>query len=945
MRKKVKKVVLGFVLASTIFSSTSNVLASKITVNMPYTIEERRNVEHLSSGVVHEKIQEFTTAGWRNINILRIDLKDDYTKLKALFNQDGLYYRDKVSSMVEKQDAVGGINGDYFNYSPLPHPMGTLVSEGEMISSPIERAYANPSFYLNKDNIAKIGYLDRRILVDNYDLKETLLVNTLNKVTPNFDTPTILNRKWGEKSIGTRFHKDLIEVLVVDNIVKEVRTGGEAFIIPENGYVIAGRGKMAEPLTRFEPGQEVSLDSKAISDLEDLDFAIGGGSVILRDGEIVNTNINSKGNHPRTGIGINKDSTEIILVTIDGRDSSFKGISQEMFGAMLKRLGAYNAINLDGGGSTTMAIKPLGDDKSQVVNKPSDGGERSVVNGVGVFSNAPKGELSYLKLSTEDDKFFVNTRRNISVKGFDMYHNPVQIDPSEIKYSVDGVEGTFEGNTFIPSTSGKANIHANLRDAQGELEVKVLNEIKDIYIDIDKINIEPNQKYKLPHVYGIDENGIKSRIYPQDVEFKINGDIGYIEDGFFFSSENPNGGAITIKSGLGIKNIPVSVGSKAEHRYGFENIENYQFSAWPRIIPGNINSNPEFKDGKSSVALSYDFTKSENTRAAYINLYPDGSGINIKENPTKLGLWVKGDKNGAWLRGNILDSSKKEHTIDFAKTINWEGWKYVEANLPKDISYPISLNRIYVAETDNNKKYKGEVLIDSLSAHYPNDIKDIELPKETDFKDSLNKEMDIQDGGFRFVIANEPVGIGTIVENNPIAQMKNKINRSKISIFLNGATGEFRSGLKNSMILDASKSYNLNKHYDTIFINLNSSKGGIRATNSNQWIKLKEDLKNRSETNIIITLTTPIFGNNGFKDKLEADLFHDTMVEARENGKNIFIVYGDNKTNVNLKDGIRYISLNTNKLKSKEDIYKQNIIEFVANGADISYTIKNVFDK
>ncbi len=51
----------------------------------------------------------------------------------------------------------------------------------------------------------------------------------------------------------------------------------------------------------------------------------------------------------------------------------------------LKIQGAYNAINLDGGGSTTMAIKPVDEQVTKVVNKPSEGGERRVVNGVGVF--------------------------------------------------------------------------------------------------------------------------------------------------------------------------------------------------------------------------------------------------------------------------------------------------------------------------------------------------------------------------------------------------------------------------------------------------------------------------------------------------------------------------------------------------------------------------------
>lgn len=950
MRNNFKKIALSVILASTIITSSSNVLGEKLTVNLPYTISERKTVDHISSGVVHENIQEFTHAGWWNINVLRIDLKDQHTKIKALLNPKGIPYTSRVTAMVENQNAVAGINGDFFNYKPLPSAMGTLISEGEMISSPIERAYANPSFYINKDNLGKVGYIDRRILVNNYDLKETLFVNTLNKVTPNFDTTTILNKYWGEKSIGNRFHKDLIEVLVKDDLVQEVRTGGEAFIIPENGYVIAGRGPMADALNRFEAGQKVELNISSLFDpvdshLENIDFAIGGGGIILENGEIVLKNINVKGKHPRTGLGINEDSTELILVTIDGRDSSFKGVSQEVFGALMRRLGAHNAINLDGGGSTSMAIKALGEDKSKLVNKPSDNAERSVVNGVGVFSNAPKGKLSYLKLSAEDDKLFENTRRNIGVKAFDEYHNPIEIDQSQIKFTVEGVEGIFEENTFIPKSSGNAIIKALVNDKEGSLNLQVLNSPQHIYADVDKIYLEKEDKYKLPNIYGKDELGRQARIYLQDIDLEVRGDIGYVKDGYFFSGGQDEGGAISLKFGQGVKNILISKGLKEEFVHGFESIGDYGFSSWPKIVPGELALSEDFKEGKASVSLKYDFTEGENTRAAYINLYPEASGLKLKDFPNKIGLWVKGDNKGAWLRGNILDASKKEHTIDFAKTIDWEGWKYLEAKLPSDISYPIALNRIYVAEVDNAKRYKGEILVDSLSAYYPNFNKNLDLPKDTAFKDSLNKEMAIEGTGFRFVVGNEPMGIETFMENSPLGQMQNQINKSKISVFLNGASETFRSGLTNSIILNGSKGYSINKHYDTAFIALNSSKDGIRSKDANQWISLIDDLENRPETNIIVTLPSPLFGENGFVDSLEADLFHETMVKAKAKDKNIFVIHGDNKNYSDIKDGVRYMGINTSKLTSQADLYKQTMIEFVVNGPDISYKIISPFSK
>ncbi len=945
MKKTVKKIFLTIVTATTIMTTISPVYANTITVNIPRSIHEAKEMEHLSSGVTYEKIRKFTTSGWWNINVIRIDLNDQYTELKGMFNENGIPYRDKVSSMVDKHNAIAGINGDYFNYSPLPSAMGTLINDGEVISSPIELTYALPSFYLDHSNEGKIGYLDRRINVTNLSNGRAVLINTLNKVTPEFDTLTILNKHWGSKSIGSRFHKDLVEVLVENNVVKDVRVGQEAFDIPrENAYVIAGRGKNAEVLTSFSKGDVVNLEVQTVPDVEGIKFAIGGGSIILKNGELSLTNINSKGNEPRTGIGINKDSTELILVTIDGRDTSFKGVSQEMFGAILKDLGAYNAINLDGGGSTTMAIKPLGEGKSTVVNKPSDGGERSVVNGVGVFTNAPKGELSYIKVSIAEPTMFVNTTRNISVKGYDEHHNPVEIDKSLIQFKVEGVEGEFNENKFLPKTSGNATIIANYNGVEGTTKLKVLDTIKDITTNVKNLHVNVNNEYKLPSFYGKDKNGTEARIYMEDLEFQVIGDIGYIENGVFYSNDNPKGGAITVKAGEGLENILVSIGTKAASIDSFEIFENYSFASYPESVKGEIKRSEDAKDGKYSIALRYDFSQGTDTRAAYLMLNPEDSGLKLKDKPRKLGLWVKGDNSGSWLRGKLIDNAGKEHLISFAQTMDWSDWQYVETNIPDNVQYPVALERIYVVETDSLRKQSGEILIDALNAYYPTPVENIELPTPTKLVDYKNKKSNVEQGGFTFVVGHEPKNLDEIVGYEASKTVKSKINKNKISIFLNGISEEFKPGIKNYATIDASPAYKTNKHQDVLFINLNSSKGGIRPTNADQWINLKHDLETREEGNIILFLPTPVFGSNGFVDKLEAELFHDTLVSAKERDKNIFVVHGGTTNTTELKDGIRYIGLDTRELKSPEDIKNLSLVEFVVNGKDISYEINKIFN-
>jgi len=945
MKKGSKKIFFSILAATTIFTFTTPALANKITVTMPQIIYENKNIEHISSGVTHEKLMKFTTSGWWNINVIRINLNDQYTELKGLINPSGIPNRDKVSTLVNKSGAIAAVNGDYFNYQPLPSAMGTLVNDGEIISSPIELAYALPTFYITNSNKTGIDYLDRKMVATNLDKGTQVIINTVNKVTPNFDTVTLLNKHWGVKSIGKRFHNDLVELLVIDGIVKEKRIGGEAFDIPQSGdgYVMAVRNNL---LDSFTVGDNVDLVLDTVPDVDGIKFAIGGGSIILKEGELSLTNINSKGNEPRTGIGVNKDQTELILVTIDGRDASFKGVSQEMFGAILRDLGAYNALNLDGGGSTTMAIKPVDQEKATVVNKPSDGGERSVVNAVGVFSNAPVEELSYLKVKTDDSKMFVNTTRTFTFKGYDKNHNPVDIDESLVVLSTEGINGEIVGNKFKATESGKGKIIASYDGATGSIDIDVLGPVMDLSTSGTNYNVDINSQLKLNEFYGKDQNGTQAKIYLEDIVFNIIGGIGEIKDGVFYSGSEATGGAISAMVGNSVENILISVGSQGILANGFETLDGFQFSSYPEGVTGNIVLNGEARDGLSSIGLNYDFTQGQNTRVAYLNFTQNGAdGLALSGYPKKLGLWVKGDGSGTWLRGSIKDSKGTDHLIDFAKTIDFTDWQYVTVNVPAQVSYPIKLQRIYVAEIDGLKKPKGQILIDGLSAYHPSQIGNMQLPTPTTLKDELASKKPIEQNGYSFIVASEPKDLNKLVGYDATSTLKNRISKNKIGVMLNGITPEFNQGLKTSAVIDASKAYSVTKHYDVAFISIDSSKGGIRATNSGQWMWLMNDLQTRTETNLVLFLPTPIFGDNGFSDTLEADLLHDKLVEAREKGKNIFVVHGGNSTNSELIDGIRYIQLNNKALTSPEDIYNISVVEFVVNGSDISYGISQIFQK
>ena len=81
----------------------------------------------------------------------------------------------------------------------------------------------------------------------------------------------------------------------------------------------------------------------------------------------------SAGRHPRTAVGIDREGRTLYLMTVDGRRESDGGMTLVELAHVMIQLGAYEAMNFDGGGSTTMVVE------GSVVNRPSDqAGERPV---------------------------------------------------------------------------------------------------------------------------------------------------------------------------------------------------------------------------------------------------------------------------------------------------------------------------------------------------------------------------------------------------------------------------------------------------------------------------------------------------------------------------------------------------------------------------------------
>jgi hypothetical protein len=147
------------------------------------------------------------------------------------------------------------------------------------------------------------------------------------------------------------------------------------------------RGDLYSPPNKYD-ALLIDKDRKAWLDQSPVDASkayngLSGFYALLVDGNNVGT---MRQLHPRSAVGVSKDNRYLILMTIDGRQKGYsEGATTAETAEWIRKLGAFNALNLDGGGSTTLVIQDA-EGRTQRLNRPSGIFERRVANHLGVFA-------------------------------------------------------------------------------------------------------------------------------------------------------------------------------------------------------------------------------------------------------------------------------------------------------------------------------------------------------------------------------------------------------------------------------------------------------------------------------------------------------------------------------------------------------------------------------
>jgi hypothetical protein len=250
-------------------------------------------------------------------------------------------------------------NDSYYGVEPSPHSAFVVDKEGR------------PS--IQKD----LAYQGTATLPGGRAL--TVLGMNRQRIT---DDLVLFNRNYGS---GTRTNAHGREVRIRQGRAAEISVKGN-MPLDNNSFVLSGHGINADALARVKRGDRVTVNQTLGSRLADeARLVVGAGPLLLEKGQI-NVRIREEaiapdiafGRAPRTGAGVTADGT-VLLMVVDGRSQHSAGMTLKEFAQYLKRFGAVSAVNFDGGGSSEMVLD------GKIMNRPSDGSERPVGIGLGIF--------------------------------------------------------------------------------------------------------------------------------------------------------------------------------------------------------------------------------------------------------------------------------------------------------------------------------------------------------------------------------------------------------------------------------------------------------------------------------------------------------------------------------------------------------------------------------
>lgn len=527
--------------------------------------------------------------------------------------------------------------------------------------------------------------------------------------------------------------------------------------------------------------------------------AAAGSQWLVRDGKDVTAGATGSYNtqrHSRTCVGVTAEG-KVVMMVLDGRQEPFScGGSMHELAQIMLEAGCVAAVNLDGGGSTTYASRPEGSDAIEVINRPSDGSERSISSGLIIASTAvPSNAFDHVTMNASDEYVTPGTSTEVTVAGVSSSGSAADI-PGDLTYTV--TNGTYANGVLTAGDAGDVVLTAVHGGREvGSLTIHAV--IPESLAFVSPTITVPYGKtiaFDIKAIYGL--NNVKFKA--DDIVFGLSdAGVGTVDGLNFIAGDGTVSTSEVTATFIGTDitaNATINLGKGSEVLWDFEDGDisefyraaaaNYNYI----ITPGTCNlvtaENGKVHSGNYAMKFNADFSVS--TESGYMNgrlclKNKSGERIDLK-GATRLGMWIYFPIEAKSLNGRIFLQAVTARNEDGSiKSVNgsyttatlidnggdWDcgftmeydepGWHYVYFELAGgDWCIPANWNMLdfYVNDRDGSKhgynhfEHKSQnsnvvMYLDDITVDYSSAVEDRDAPVFSAVKWADSKMSDAAD--------------------------------------------------------------------------------------------------------------------------------------------------------------------------------------------------------
>jgi exopolysaccharide biosynthesis protein len=689
--------------------------------------------EPLGPGIELAHEHYLAAAGWVDRQVLTVDLANPAVTTDLL-HAEKVAQGSALSKQANAAGAVAGVNGDFFDIGNSGASLGFEIAGGSLRKSGTRMG--GQSVGVTQGGIGRLVNLALAAKASFGGSDHPIA--GYNKVGVDTNTIGAYTSDWGaydrQANLGGNPAPpvaSVAEVWVADGKVVKAATepGAGKGTLPEGTTALVGREGAATTLRTLQVGDAVALSYAVSPEMEDrFKFAVGTDAQLVRGGATVpdaeaNAGASGASVAPRTAIGFKNGGRTMILMTVDGVGGTGKaGATLPQVAKMMHELGAETAVNLDGGGSTTMVGRGLGAFDATVRNTPSDGNERSDPNGVGVFVTKGNGRVEELVVTPngEKAKVFPGLHRTLKVAAVDDHQVPVELDRGHVRWSAS--EGSIDNGAFrAPASAARAlTVRATTDTARTDTKVRVLGQLRTLELSSRRLSIPDVASGPVTlKVTGRDAHGFSAPIEAADLDLDYDANVVRVQpqgDALRVTPVSKGGTVVTLRVGGETAKLPTTVGVETRTLHEFD--DPAETSAWtPNGTTGFEKKLSVAPEGlRLDYALQRNMGVTRNTAAKPLNI--PGQPLRIRwrvwsEDATEY-------SNMAWVDA---EGARKAQLQPGVKA----GWNDLVWTLPSDTKFPVKVTEFQVVETNTSRQQAGAIVLDRVEYDA---APDVELPVE-----------------------------------------------------------------------------------------------------------------------------------------------------------------------------------------------------------------------